>query len=299
MIVDEVVIYLKAGRGGEPSNSSLRLSSRRIIGGGGDGGKGGDIILKASRHLYDLNKFLINKNFKAQDGKPGGSNNKKGKNAEDLILNVPIGTIIRDIEGNFIFDLKEDNQEFIAAKGGSGGIGNFKKTYTIEPQDGEEKKIILDYRIPNDLAIVGLPNVGKTSLFNKLTNKSYKVADYPFTTKFCVWANMRIDFYDFVILDTPPIKLNSENKFLKHLLRSKIILFLSSEHLNYKNDFLAIKKEILKFDPELLKNKKVFYLLTKADKISKIEDKNIILVSVEDNKGIDYLKEKVFKFLSR
>ncbi|MCM8787332.1 MAG: 50S ribosome-binding GTPase [Candidatus Omnitrophica bacterium] len=298
MIIDEVKVYLKAGDGGRGEVSMLRFSNRRVIGGGGDGGKGADIILRTSPHLYDLNKFLLNKKFIAEDGERGRSNNKKGKDAKPLIIDVPVGTIVKDLEGNIIVDLDKESQQFIICKGGEGGKGNFKKEYSILPTQGEEKEVIFDYRIPNDIAIVGFANVGKTSLFNALTGKSFKVADWPFTTTHCMWAPFLFNFFKITVLDTPAIKINADNKFLKHLFRTKIIIFISDNFSNCSEDFSLLKNEISKFDKQILNDKKIFYLLNKIDKIDKIQKmQKILTVSAQQNIRIEKLKEKIFKEL--
>ncbi len=301
MIVDEVKVYFKAGDGGEGGVCFIRFSDRRIIGGGGDGGKGGDIILKASEHLYDLHRFLINKNFIAEDGQRGGANNKKGKGGEDLVVEVPLGTMVKDLEGNVIVDLLTKEQTFLICRGGRAGKGNFKKRYSLAPQRGEKKELILDYRIPNDIAILGFPNSGKTSLFNKLTGKSFKVADYPFTTGSCAWAKFE-GYPNFTVLDTPPLKDNLKHtEFLKHLWRAKVILLLSEEIFNYAEEFAILKKEILRFDAALLKQKKVFYLLTKVDKIDKLPPlaKGVLAISAKNNLGIAQLRKKIIQYLKR
>jgi GTP-binding protein len=304
MIIDEVKVYFKAGNGGEGSFSSMKYSARRVIGGGGDGGRGADVILKVSPHLSDLIKFNERRRFVAENGEKGKEFNKKGKHGESLFVYVPKGTQIVDLSGNLIIDLNEDNQEYLICHGGSGGKGNFKKMYNLPAQPGEEKEVILYYCIPNDVAIAGFANTGKTSLFNKLTGKSYAVADYPFTTKSCVWAPVEIEFRRFTIMDTPPVKKNTksiylENSFLKHLFRSKIIILVSDNPREFKSEFSALKKEISSFDKLLISGKKIFYLLNKVDKIDKntIDLKGIIPVSTVDNTGLEGLKKKIIKTL--
>jgi GTP-binding protein len=304
MIIDEVKVYFKAGNGGEGSFSSMKYSARRVIGGGGDGGRGGDVILKVSPHLSDLIKFNERRKFVAENGEKGKEFNKKGKHGQSLFVPVPKGTQIVDLEGNLIIDLNEDNQEYLICKGGSEGKGNFKKMYSLPAQPGEEKEVILYYCIPNDVAIAGFANTGKTSLFNKLTGKSYAVADYPFTTKSCVWAPIEIEFRKFTIMDTPPVKKNTkniylENSFLKHLFRSKIILLVSDNPGEFKSEFSALKKEISSFDKLLTSGKKIFYLLNKVDKIDKniIDLKGVMPVSTIDDEGIEVLKKKIIKAL--
>jgi small GTP-binding protein len=174
----------------------------------------------------------------------------------------------------------------------------------LPAQKGEAKEIILYYCIPNDVAIVGLPNCGKTSLFNKFTAKSYKVADYPFTTKTCVWAPVEVDFKKITFMDTPAIKNQpkapyAENNFLRHLLRSKIIIMVSDNPGGFNDEFRLLKKEISAFDKKLLKGKKILYILNKVDKIDKssLDLKGIIVVSTIDGTGIEALKKKIIKRL--
>jgi GTP-binding protein len=305
MIIDEVKIQIKAGDGGQGSFSSLKLSSRRIIGGGGDGGKGGNVIFRVSPHLSDLSKFADNKKFIAEDGAKGDKNNRKGKNGLDCIIPVPSGTMVLDTNGELVIDLNSIGQEYLICKGGAAGKGNYKRLSSIPPEKGQEKEVILYYAIPNDVVIVGFPNCGKTSLFNKLTGKSYKVADYPFTTKACVWSPVEIDSKKFTLLDTPPLKnkiqdLYVEHSFLRHILRSKVILILSDNYLNYKEEISLIKERIRAFSEQLWEGKKVFYLLTKIDKIDKampINLKGIMPISVEADIGIEQLKRKILKQL--
>ena len=162
----------------------MSLSSRKVVGGGGDGGKGGDVILQINPHLYDLSKFKGNKKFIAKDGERGKEKNKKGKDAPALIVNVPCGTRVVE-KDQLIVDLINEGDEFLICHGGAGGKGNYKRDYNIPAQEGQAKEVVLDYRIPNDVAILGFPNSGKTSLFNILTGHNYKVAHYPFTTTSC------------------------------------------------------------------------------------------------------------------
>ncbi len=187
----------------------------------------------------------------------------------------------------------------MVCKGGSGGKGNYKRDFTLPAEKGEEKYLDLDYRIPNDVAILGLVNSGKTSLFNALTGQSSKVAGYPFTTTSCFWSNCEYEFERFVVLDNPPFKISknlqnlAENDFLKHIFRSKILLLLSENKDSCMGDFKAIEREISLYDKSLLDNKKIFYLLTKVDTIDKKKKDKILPVSANNPESIEALKRKI------
>lgn len=310
MIIDKVTIYLRSGRGGEGSSNLMRLSSRKVLPSGGDGGKGGDVILKVSPHLYDLSKFKGNKKFIASDGEKGRAEHKKGKDAQDSIVNVPSGTRVwaggavpLGKDNRVIADLVGEGAEFLACKGGRGGKGNYKRAYLIPAQGYQEKEVTLDYHIPNDVAILGFANSGKTSLFNALTGQKRKVAEYAFTTTSCFWANSDYEFERFVVLDTPPFKKNkdssnlTENTFLRHIFRSKILLLLSDK-ASFEEDYKGLEKEIALFDSSLLETKKIFYLLTKVDTIDKKNTKKKVrAVSINKPETIKAVKERILKGL--
>ncbi len=299
MIVDEIKISLKAGNGGEGSSCIEHLARRKVTGGGGNGGRGGNIIIQQNPHLYDLKNFRERKKFIADNGEAGKPGNKDGKNAKDLFVSVPKGTIIRDIDNNIIVDIKSDGQECLICQGGRGGEGNYKRDYTIPAQEGEAKDVILDYRIPNDIAVLGFANSGKTSIFNALTGKNSKVADYPYTTTHCTWAVVENDDQErFIVMDTPPLTREKDaaltNKWLKHLYRSKVVLLISDSVDEANYDFSLMDKIISVFDKLLLDDKKVFYLLNKIDTIdTTLKLKNIDLVSAKTRQGINELVEKL------
>jgi len=303
VIIDKVTIYLRSGKGGEGSLSSTKISSRKMTFSGGDGGKGGNVILKVSPHLYDLSKFKGTKKFVASSGESGRSRKQRGRDGQDLIVNVPSGTrVLRN--GKVIADLVGEGVEFLACKGGRGGKGNSK--HAPAPAEGrQEKEVTLDYRIPNDVAILGFGNSGKTSLFNALTGQNRKVAEYSFTTTSCFWANSDYGFERFVILDTPPFKKSKEtqglveNAFLRHIFRSKILLFLKDE-MSSPDAFLGLEQEIKRFDSSLLKEKNFFYLLAKVDTIdNKKIEKGVLTVSTNKLETIENLKKKISKKLKK
>ena len=302
MIIDKVTIYLRSGKGGEGSENLTKLSSCKAVVSGGDGGKGGDVILKISPHLYDLSKFKGSKKFIASNGERGGARKQNGRDAEDLIVNVPSGTrVLKD--DRVIADLAGEDEELLICKGGRGGKGNYKRGYSMPAEGSEEKEVTLDYRVPNDVAILGLANSGKTSLFNALTGQGRKVAEYAFTTTSCFWANSDHEFERFVVLDTPPFKKSkdlshpAENRFLRHIFRSKILLLLSDKAL-FEGDYKELEKEISLFDSSLLKTKKIFYLLGKIDTIDREKvKKGFLTISINKPETIEVLKEKLSKEL--
>jgi len=302
VIIDKVTIYLRSGKGGEGCSTLTNLSSRKVVASGGDGGKGGDVILRVSRHLYDLSKFKGSKKFIAADGERGRSRNQKGRDAEDLIVNVPSGTLVLKND-KVISDLVGEGKEFLICEGGKGGKGNYKRDYVISAGASQEKEVTLDYRIPNDVAILGFANSGKTSFFNALTGQERKVAEYAFTTTTCFWANSDHEFERFVVLDTPPFKKSKdssplgENIFLRHIFRSKILLLLSDKALA-EDDYKSLEKEISLFKGSLLNGKKIFYLLSKIDTIDrKKAKKRFLKISVNKPKTIEAVKEKISKTL--
>lgn len=322
MIIDKAAIYLRSGKGGEGGSGLSKLSSHKMVPSGGDGSKGGSIFLKVSPHLYDLSKFRGKKKFIAADGERGKQGNKKCKDAQDLIINLPLGTRVLsagDISSGkgseVITDLINKEDEFLICRGGRGGKGNYRRDYNMPAECGQEAEIILDYRIPNDVAILGFANSGKTALFNALTEQKRKVAEYAFTTNSLFWANSEYEFKRFTVLDTPPVKKSvskssqksnfidknsldlPENTFLRHIFRSKILLLLSDK-ASPEDDFKALEKEISFYDERFLATKKLFYLVSKVDIINK---KNIgekfLKLSINKPKTIEALKEKIFKNL--
>lgn len=303
MIIDEVKIHLKAGCGGDGGNIFLKQSRAKQTGFGGDGGSGADIFIKASLHLYDLSKYRHKNNFVADSGKAGLGNNKTGLSAKDLILEVPLGTLIKDLEKNTITDIIDKDDIFKIARGGAGGKGNYKRDYATKGEEGENRDVIFDYRIPNDVAILGFPNSGKTSLFNALADKDYKVADYPFTTASCVWAPVEYNFKKFTIMDTPALTEKSYSgkgagiRFLKHLYRTKIILFTVEAGRDFKTEVGVLKDQIARFDKDILKDKKFFYLLSKADRINVKGKTDIIPISVKTKLNIENIKKSIIESL--
>ncbi|MCX7991428.1 MAG: GTPase ObgE [Proteobacteria bacterium] len=270
--VDEAEIYVKAGDGG---NGCVSFRREKFIpkGGpdGGDGGDGGNIIFRATKNLNTLLDFRYKKKYFAENGRPGQGNNKHGKSGENLILPVPVGTIIRESEtNNIIADLIEDNQEFIVAKGGKGGRGNshFATPVRQTPRfaekgtAGEERLIKLELKLLADVGLIGFPNAGKSTLLSVISSARPKIADYPFTT---LVPNLGVvkfaDLKSFVVADIPGLIQGAHkgeglgHSFLKHIERTKILIHLIDlSYLGYKSPlkgFQIINDELRLFNEEL------------------------------------------------
>ncbi|MDI6615628.1 MAG: GTPase ObgE [Syntrophaceae bacterium] len=268
--VDEAKIYIKSGDGG-PGCVSFRREKFVPRGGpdGGDGGKGGDIVAVASRSHRTLLDMKFNQHHVARRGAPGEGSNRTGKSSEDVEIVVPVGTVIRDMEtGELLADMIEDGQRAVLARGGIGGKGNarFKTATNQAPryaQDGlpgEEKTVSLELKLIADVGIVGLPNVGKSTLIASVSAARPKIADYPFTTLKPNLGVVRLgDHQTFVVADIPGLIEGAHQgaglgtKFLRHIERTSILLHIidiSKEPFTGAwNDFETINRELASFSP--------------------------------------------------
>lgn len=234
MFIDSAKIYVRAGKGGKGCLSFYRDKyTRRGIPDGGDGGRGADIIIKADRNGRTLLDFKYNQHFYGKDGKNGSSKNKKGKDAQDIIIRVPIGTTIKDIKTDCILrSLAQDQEEVIVARGGKGGRGNKGHSQVAEPESGEERELLLDLKLIADVGIVGFPNAGKSTLISSVSNARPKIAAYPFTTKAPVLGVVDAADNSFVIADIPGLIEGSSkgrglgDRFLRHIERTKVLIHL-------------------------------------------------------------------------
>jgi GTPase len=321
--MDSVEIKVKAGRGGNGLASFWREKFQPFGGpDGGDGGKGGDIYIFADVNTTDLSQFRHNRSFKAGDGITGGKQKKHGKNGEDAIIKVPVGTSVYRLEEDnkvLAADMVENRQKAQVAKGGKGGLGNvhFATSTNQAPRqatsgkEGEHFNIVLEYNIPADVAIVGLPNSGKSSLLFKMTRAPSKIADYPFTTVEPLPGRAEAGGKFFTITDMPAlIKGSSEgkglgSKFLRHSLKAMVIVLLldgSSEDI--KSDLKVLEGELKKFDTRLL-DKKLMVAVNKIDlpevrekmadikKALKRNVKDIYFISALSGENLDALLEVI------
>jgi GTPase len=314
--VDELLIHIKSGRGG---SGVVRWRQEKFIakGGpyGGDGGRGGDVFIRGVKDAGLLQKYKFKKDFLAEDGSNGDTKKEKGKNGEDLIIDLPVGSIVRNVETKEEYELVEADQIIKILRGGDGGFGNdhFKSSINRTPKeatpgkDGQRGDFYIELQLIADIGLVGLPNAGKSSLLNALTNSHSKVGNFNFTT-----LDPHLgDLYGTIIADIPGlIEGASEgkglgHKFLRHVKRTKEIFHcISVESENIKHDYEVIRNELAKFDNALL-DKKETILITKVDmeggleKIKKakkiFKDKQIFAVSVLDDNSIKEIKNYISK----
>lgn len=279
--VDEAVIHVKAGNGG---NGCVSFRREKFVprGGpdGGNGGRGGDIIVVADKNLTTLLDFHYRAIFKADRGKHGQGSNKFGRSADDLIIKLPAGTLVQDAEtGETIVDMIEDGKEFVIAKGGKGGKGNaeFATSTDRAPRRaepgklGEERTLNLELKLLADIGLVGFPNAGKSTLLSVISAAKPKIADYPFTTLAPVLGIARYKDFSFVVADMPGlIEGASQGKglgisFLKHIERTKAIaVLIESTCSDPKEEFRKLMEEMRLHSEELPKKVRLI-VFTKTD----------------------------------
>lgn len=291
MFIDEAKIIVQAGDGG---SGKVAFFANKKGPCGGNGGKGGDVYFVASSNSKDLKKFTHAALFKAENGYPGGSNRKIGPNGKNLYLQVPINTTIVDDDTNVEITLTEKLPSILVCPGGKGGLGNDAlKTSTNQTphnsrrgEKGQEKKLTLILRLIADFGFIGLPNAGKSSLLNKLTNANVRIANYPFTT---LEPNLGV-IEGKILADIPGLIEGASVgkglgiKFLKHIEKVTLLLHcISVESENIEKDYQTVIEEISKYNPIILA-KKTIILLTKSDLVSKeiLKEKIKILKQFND-----------------
>jgi GTP-binding protein len=271
LFVDYAQIEMAAGDGGKGAVSFHREKFAPKGGpDGGDGGRGGDVYCRASGNLSTLLDFRYKKKYRAQNGAAGGKNNCFGRNGETIYIDLPIGTIITDLDTNQkLADLTEDAQVVLVCKGGKGGRGNthFKSPTNQIPrkaekgQPGEKKRISLELKSIADVGLVGFPNVGKSTLLSRVSAAHPKIADYPFTTKVPNLGIVPLPGYrSFVMADIPGLIEGAHlgkgmgTQFLRHIQRTRVLIYLlDATSREPENDFAVLKAEMESFDPGLMK----------------------------------------------
>lgn len=323
--VDYVKVFCRAGKGGAGS-VHFRRTKRNPKGGpdGGNGGKGGDIILKASSRKWTLLHLRYLKHIYAENGERGGANLRTGKDGENVYIEVPLGTVVKDAEtGVVIGEVVDEDDEIIVMRGGRGGLGNdhFKSATFQTPrfsqpgEEGDEGWIIIELKVLADVGLVGFPNAGKSTLLSVVSAAKPEIASYPFTT---LVPNLGMVQYkgenSFVIADIPGIIEGAAegkglgHRFLRHIERNSILLFLISiTSENIKEEFNILINELQKYNPELLDKPRLLAItkidLVPEDEIAKVKKdlpKEIesIFISSVTNKNVDKLKDKLWLMLN-
>lgn len=326
MFIDSAKIFVRSGKGG---NGIIHWRREKYVpkGGpdGGNGGNGGDVILRANKQLNTLLDFRYKRKFEAQNGNPGEGSNCEGRSGEDVVVSVPLGTIVRNHEtGDVMADLTEHDQEVVIAKGGRGGKGNwvFKSPTNQAPRictpgtPGEEYTLDLELKLLADIGLVGFPNAGKSTLISVISAAKPKIADYPFTT---LAPQLGMVYYrqskSFVVADIPGLIEGAHEgkglgtQFLRHIERTKALVYLidcTSETI--KEDYKVLFNELKSFNPDLPKKRTVI-VLTKLDiadddvraairKVKFPKGTPVYSISAVTGEGIDELKEAMWHLVS-
>ena len=324
--LDQVKIYIKAGDGGNGS-PSFRREKFIEFGGpdGGDGGKGGSVVLRSERNLNTLIDYRYQQHHKAERGTDGAGKKRTGRSGKDLFLKVPVGTqVFEEDNKTLIFDFKKQGDEFVVASGGKGGLGNvrFKSSTNRAPRKftkgkiGEEFIIWLQLKTIADIGIIGLPNAGKSSLLSAITSATPKIANYKFTT---LNPNLGVAVYDdkeITIADIPGLVEGAHKgvglgiKFLKHIERCKTLLHLIDiTEKDLESTYKQVKNELKSYSKDLLKKEEII-VLNKTDLVDKEKVKEIIndfsknkksevaTLSTLNKKSISKIKAKLLSYVS-
>jgi len=323
--VDRAKFFVKAGDGG---NGCVSFRREKYVprGGpnGGDGGKGGDVIIRASKHLHSLIDFKYKSHFKAERGMHGQGKDMHGRSGRQYILEVPVGSVIKDAETDrVIVDLVNDGHEIIVAAGGSGGLGNAHfasganraPRYSTKGKTGEEKWLKIELKLIADVGLVGLPNAGKSSILSKLSAANPKIADYPFTTLEPQLGVLHQKYCDpYIIADIPGLIEGAHqgvglgHSFLRHIERTSIILHILDISVdNHHKHFKIIEDELRSYKKELAERVKIVVLnkidLVDVEMAEEIADEylrygmKMVRVSAKTGEGIEKLKEELIMSL--
>lgn len=326
---DYVKVIVASGNGGK---GSVHLHREKFVakGGpdGGDGGRGGHVIIRGNKNLWTLIHFKFQKHFRAGHGEGGGASRSTGADGQDVYLEVPLGTIVKNAETDeFLFEITQDGQEVIALRGGKGGLGNwhFRTATNQTPRyaqpgiQGEEMELLLELKVLADVGFVGFPNAGKSTLLSVITSAKPKIGDYPFTT---LKPNLGIvehrDFQSFVVADIPGIiEGAAEGKglghyFLRHIERNSTLLFLiPADSKDIIEEYHILLKELKEYNPELL-DKDRLIAISKSDMLDEeltiaiekeikpaLKGVPFLFISSVSGKGLQKLKDTLWQMINR
>ncbi len=320
--IDQIRIHCRSGKGGAGSRH-LRREKFMPKGGpdGGDGGRGGHVLLKANDQLWTLLHLRYTKHVIAEDGEGGGSNQRSGRMGQDRIIEVPLGTVAKDDEtGEVLAEVTAQGQEVVLLEGGRGGLGNqhfhsatFQTPRFAQPgEPGQERWFTLELKVLADVGLVGFPNAGKSTLLSVVSAAKPKIADYPFTT---LVPNLGIVAYrdgaSFVMADIPGIIEGAHEgkgiglRFLRHIERNSVLLFMvAADSPDVKAEYGVLLNELAKYSPELLDKERVL-AITKSDLLDEElmaamerelpADVEHVFISAVANKGLDKLKDMLWR----
>jgi len=323
--VDFVKIYMRSGKGGA---GSVHFRREKFVpkGGpdGGDGGRGGHIILRGSSQLWTLLHLKYNKHIIAENGRTGGGSQSTGASGKDRIIEVPLGTVAKKADSSEkICEVVKDGEEKILLEGGKGGLGNahFKSSTNQAPrtaqpgEEGQEGWYILELKILADVGLVGYPNAGKSTLLSSISAAKPKIADYPFTT---LEPNLGLIKYredkSFVMADIPGIIENAHQgkglglRFLRHIERNSVLLFMvPSDSKNIREEYNTLFNELKQYNPELLDKQRIL-AISKSDLLDRelmelmerdLPDLSYVFISSVTNYGISRMKDLIWEAINQ
>jgi len=321
--IDHIKIYCKSGNGGKGS-SHFRREKFVPKGGpdGGDGGKGGNIIIKGNSQLWTLFHLRYTKHIKAENGGDGTGSKKHGNNGKDIIIEVPLGTIIKiEEDSREILEIIEDGEKKILLEGGIGGLGNFhfksstnqSPKYSQKGKLGIEKWVTFELKVLADVGLVGFPNAGKSTLLSSISKAKPKIGNYPFTT---LTPNLGVipfkDHKSFIMADIPGIIEGAADgkglgiRFLRHIERNSVLLFMIPVISKIEEEYKLLQNELKRYNPEML-NKDIVIAITKCDLMSEDEliklkinlKEDVVLISSITNYNLEELKNILWNNLNK
>ena len=327
--IDEAIIIVESGDGGRGC-VSFRREKHVPRGGpdGGDGGKGGDIILESTSRRRTLFPFQLKRQFKAQKGAHGQGKQKTGRNGKNLIIEIPPGTLVKDADTNEVLkDFTTVGESYIVVRGGRGGLGNarFKTSTNRAPryaqpgEEGQSRRLKLELKLLADVGIIGLPNAGKSTLISKISSATPKIGDYPFTTLTPTLGVVDTGWSEpFVVADIPGLIEGSHEgaglgtQFLRHIERTRILIHLidaaTIDREHPLDQFKAVNRELNSFNPQLIQKPQIVTLnkmdlpaaQAAADAFaSALDNEPVFLISAIKNNGIEKLISRILELLDR